>query len=498
MQRAEAAGFEGEVDLASVADLIDRELRTDSLARGFLSGAVTFCELVPMRSIPFEVVCLIGMNDDAFPRVDRRPDFDLIGQHRRWGDRSRRDDDRYMFLEAVLSARRRLYLSYQGQSVQTQEAIPPSVVVQELLDTLNDSFTVAGPDGCAADSTIRRHPLQAFSPNYFQGESGTIRSYSRAAYRGALALVEEPQAPPPFVTRAVERGEDQVVQLDEVVRFFENPTRAFLQNQLRLFLGRDQTTLSTREPVDLNALERWKVADPILRRLLDGRPVAFENVARLGELPAGALGRREFDHLLVSARQIASEAGPVRSFEAVEVDLTLGEERLLGVLPRVGESGQDYYQYSNLGGRQELALWIRHLAYCLARPESVRKSRLFGRSGSDAAAVVELEAVADADAVLSDLLGLYRSGLERPLPLFEQASRAYARAIAAGKEPAAARSAAEARFGGDRGDVRDVYVRQLYGEDSPFSSSAPAAERAATVATTVYGRFLAAAETRRL
>ena len=33
------------------------------------AGPINFCTLMPMRSIPFKVVCLLGMNDGVYPRT---------------------------------------------------------------------------------------------------------------------------------------------------------------------------------------------------------------------------------------------------------------------------------------------------------------------------------------------------------------------------------------------------------------------------------------------
>lgn len=112
----------------------------ESGAARFLGGGVTCCAMVPMRSIPFPVVCLIGMNDDAYPRPHRPVSFDLMADRFRRGDRSRRQDDRYLFLETLLSARRCFYLSYVGQNIRDNTILPPSVLVGELLDTLDRGF----------------------------------------------------------------------------------------------------------------------------------------------------------------------------------------------------------------------------------------------------------------------------------------------------------------------------------------------------------------------
>lgn len=128
-QSATQAGFCEPVPLAVIQSCLRRSLETPEWSTRFLTGGVTFGAMVPMRSIPFEVVCLIGMNYDHFPRLRRALSFDLMTQASRPGDRSRRDDDRYLFLESLLSARSCLSLSYIGRSIRDNSSLPPSVLV---------------------------------------------------------------------------------------------------------------------------------------------------------------------------------------------------------------------------------------------------------------------------------------------------------------------------------------------------------------------------------
>jgi exodeoxyribonuclease V gamma subunit len=141
-----------------------------------------------MRSIPFKVIALLGINDGEFPKIDRNPTFDLLSQHYHKGDRSRRADDRYQFLEILLSARQRLIMTYIGQSISQNTPIPPSVIISELLEVLQDSYALENP-------TIKE-PLQAFSSRYFDGSSAQLINYSASDLETANAIA----APKPPVT----------------------------------------------------------------------------------------------------------------------------------------------------------------------------------------------------------------------------------------------------------------------------------------------------------
>ncbi|HET6488594.1 MAG TPA: exodeoxyribonuclease V subunit gamma, partial [Syntrophales bacterium] len=167
--RQAQAGFDERFGAGVLKAHLEEALQEVGFGFGFLTGGVTFCAVLPMRSIPFRVICLIGLDDGAYPRQTRVPGFDLMKDHPRPGDRSRRLDDRYLFLEALLSAREKLYISYTGQSIQDNGVRPPSVLVSELVDYINQGFEIPGVKDIR-DAIIVKHRLQAFSPQYFRGE----------------------------------------------------------------------------------------------------------------------------------------------------------------------------------------------------------------------------------------------------------------------------------------------------------------------------------------
>ena len=195
---AERAGFEQPVELSVVLEQLSRDLSEDHFGAGYLTGGITFCALKPMRSIPAKVICLLGMNDRSFPRTSPQLSFDLMAQKRRLGDRSSREDDRYLFLETLISARERLYISYVGQSIKDNSEAPPSVLVSELLDYVAQGFELKGKD-IIEDHVLTRHRLQAFSTAYF--ERGRLFSYSRENLKASQVLSPERKSPGDFVPR---------------------------------------------------------------------------------------------------------------------------------------------------------------------------------------------------------------------------------------------------------------------------------------------------------
>ncbi|MDH3589419.1 MAG: exodeoxyribonuclease V subunit gamma, partial [Gammaproteobacteria bacterium] len=171
------AGHDEAIGIDVALDWIRARLDSNASVRGFLGHGVTFAGIVPMRSVPFRVVCLIGLDGDAFPRIERPPGFDLIAREPRRGDRSRRDDDRQAFLECLLNTRDTFYVGYVGRGARDDTPLPPSVLVSELVDYCNRSFVM--PDGRpAGDSLITLHRVQSFSARYFDGSDPALFTYT--------------------------------------------------------------------------------------------------------------------------------------------------------------------------------------------------------------------------------------------------------------------------------------------------------------------------------
>ena len=242
---------------------------------------MTFCQLVPMRSIPFKVVCLLGMNDGAFPANDVALSFDVMARHPRLGDRSRRDDDRQLFLEALLSARQRLQISYVGQSIHDGKALAPSVLVTELIDHVTRSFCLPANASSVGFSEhakrmearlLLRHPLQAFSPRYFGADADRrLFSYASGHCSGASQLSAE-RWPRPVFWSALQPPPPSAAEvgLSQLEAALVHPLRMFAQQRLGLYLGDDLTPLLDREPLELDHLDALEpghgAADALARR----------------------------------------------------------------------------------------------------------------------------------------------------------------------------------------------------------------------------------------
>ena len=426
-ESAGKAGFEEAMELTVVRSWLSSRLSQEEKGFGFLTGAVTFCAMLPMRSIPFRVVALIGMNDNAFPRQSRPPGFDLIARHPARGDRSLRDEDRYLFLECLLSARDSLYLSYVGQSVKDNGVIPPSVLVSEFLDAIEVGFSA---EQGVERRLITRHRLQAFSRSYFSAGS-PLFSYSGENCEALNQAVCNPQERTLFVSAPLPEPPPEMRELTlaQLLRFFGNPARYLLENRLEIRLGELSSQLEEREAFDLDRLEGYGLNQELLEKCLAGgdcRDLLAVSRCR-GLLPPARHGELVFEGALKEVELLAAKIGAHTAgwqrLEPVVFEESIGDFRLSGKLDGIWTAHKISYRCAKLKAKDELRAWIEHLVLNAFAPEGYPRESLLVMTDE----VVGFAPVEQAAVMLASLLDLYWQGLKMPLRYFPASSREYLR-----------------------------------------------------------------------
>jgi exodeoxyribonuclease V gamma subunit len=467
-QEAQEAGFEGRICFSLVRQRL-AELLESPNSLGFLGGGVNFCALAPMRSLPFRVICLLGMNDGVFPRRQPAYGFDLMSGDFRFGDRSRRADDRYLFLETLISARERLYISYVGRSQRDNSPLPPAVVVDELRDTLRQMI---GDEGLSA--ITRQHPLQPFSPDYFRDQPGLF-CYSPLRREAAMRVGRGAAAERPLLSSPLsDQTEIASPTLEALIHFFINPPRAFVRERLMLDLAAADGLPDEREPFALERFDRLDLERQLVDALLqEASPEAlFASIDAAGNLPHGHAGERDFQHMLLRATSLSERVKLSRGVDTpvtLELDLELESTRLTGRLQQVTRSGLLAYTTESFYPYQLLQHWIRHLAL-----------NLDGEAGVDPATrLLEgareglLRPVENPREHLELLLHHYRWGHTRPLPFYPATSWAYMEGLKAGDDTRAMDRACSKWYGNRYlpGDGEKPYNRLLWPQGSLFSDA---------------------------
>ena len=453
-RQQELSGFVEAIPLAVLLERLAPALEEDLYNSGFLTGGVTFCGLKPMRSIPFKIVCLVGMDDSAFPRPVHHLSFDLMAKQPRLGDRSTREDDRYLFLETILSARAKLYLSYVGQSARDNSEAPPSVLVSELLDYLAQGFVLAdgarvsppaarttttdapaaagdtrapNPTQALLHHVVTHHRLQAFSEEYFK-PGARLFSYSRENSQASAATRQARQNPPSFITQPLGEADSEFrhVTLDDFAAFFANPAKFFLNRRLKIFLPDAAEELDESEPFVLNALESHQLKQTLLQRKLAQLELepARALASAAGSLPLGTVGATDYRRTCARVEKFFERLHPRLPSPPpapIDLQLTLGSFQLTGRIVEQTSAGPLLYRCARTKARDVLRAALLHLAANVAQPG--RTTTLLGEDG-----VRVYAPPTDAAASLQDLLEIYWEGLRAPLKFFPQSALAFAEA----------------------------------------------------------------------
>ena len=421
-----AAGFSETIPAETVRLHLETILAGREGGQLFLSGRVTFCNMVPMRSVPFRVIWLLGMNDADFPRGQHPPAFDLMARQPRLGDRNRRHDDRYLFLEALLSARDILAISWVGRNLRDESASPPATVVCELQDVLDAYWT--SPSGKASEQLTTHHPMQPFSHRCFDGTPPT------ASFNPSWLPSSLQQDPPPFLPAPLPAPvETERIELLQLVRFWNNPVRFFVEQTLGLRVHDEGYGLDASEPFALDHLDQYLLRRDTIAGLLAGTEPEriLAHLSASGHLPQAGFARVHFDRLLHEAAGFATRLRPLLAApqSPIEVDLTLGGICLSGRIANLFQAGRIDWSSGQRKAGQLMALWIQHLVLHLAAPANLAGRSILVTRGTDGLEeVFQLGPVTDASSHLQFLLDGYQQGLTRPLPFFPRTSLAWAEA----------------------------------------------------------------------
>jgi exodeoxyribonuclease V gamma subunit len=434
-RNAQVAGFESPLSPEVVRAHFTRVLGEADTRAPLLTGGVSFARMVPMRLLPFRVICLLGMNDGEFPRRDpasglNRLTAELGTPQRRHGDRSTREDDRYLFLQLFAAAQDAFYLSWLGRHPVDDSAREASSVVTELLAAAAAQHHGAGS---AVRDLVLVHPLQPFAAAAFgqcrpDGSSDPRQFSYRSQWHAAAArLAGTRRAQSPWIESGTSlppiTSAERELPLDALRRFLLDPTGQFLRQRLALRLPERVEAEEDIEPLDppQRGAARLRLQRSVFEAGLAGetRKAMQDRLQAQGLLPSGALGGRvlervrgELEPYLDAYARWRAESSAQSCLLAVEIDGLRLHGRLEGVHPQ----GLARLRFDEPNGPSIL----RHgLDWLLASAAGAGlglyefhwiKSQ--GAGPHHRAAIVPEQAIE----ALRCLLALRREGLQAPLP----------------------------------------------------------------------------------
>ncbi|MDI6745596.1 MAG: exodeoxyribonuclease V subunit gamma [Rhodocyclaceae bacterium] len=421
---ARTARCEARLPLAVMLRELDVALAERAPARAFASGAATIAALLPGRPLPARVLCLVGMNDGAWPRPATPVSFDLIARHPRPGDRNHRGEERYAFLEMLLCAGDALVVTYTGRDPRSNVEFPPAAPLAEVIDTL------ATMTGLSATALVVQHPLQPFSAAYFDQSAPLLFSFDAeqcGAICAAGATHAERSARPFLGGMPVHvPAAGELIELPRLQHFFDHPVRFYLREQLGIHLEESEELLEIHEPFVTDNLDNYRLREAHFAGL-KASATAEETTQLLrarGWLPHGVAGgiasaaaHEEAGTLWQSAHAWAT----AEALPPVELRFDSGQTVLSGRLDHLTPNGLWRLRFGSTRPQDRLRLWIDHLLLQLAAPPGVvKQSVLLANDG-----VTVLAPLEDFAPHLTELLALYRQGQSAPMPFYPRTAWAW-------------------------------------------------------------------------
>ncbi|BBY07139.1 exodeoxyribonuclease V subunit gamma [Mycobacterium noviomagense] len=425
--------------LPDIRALLSGHLAGRPTRANFRTGTLTVCTMVPMRSVPHRVVCLVGLDDGVFPRINAPDGDDVLARCPMTGERDIRSEDRQLLLDAICAATETLVITYTGADEHSGHERPPAVPLAELLDTLDQ--TTSQP---VRDQILIRHPLQPFDRrNVAPGAlvPGRPFTFDPTALTAAAAATGKRCASKPFITEPLPAPPGDDVMLADLMEFFKDPVKGFFR-ALDYTLPWDVDTVKDAMPVEVDPLEEWTVGDRMLHDMLRGMDAdtAAQFEWRRGTLPPERLGWRKAKQIRDRAANLARAARCERQEEPraqdVAVDVGAGRQ-LTGTVTTVFGDRIVEVTYSKLGGKHLLQCWIQLLALAAHDPSRCWTALCIGRRDEDADRIKTqtLWAPHNALDILRDLISLHDAGRREPMPLPIRTSFAWAKARDSGTDP---------------------------------------------------------------
>ena len=496
---AEVAGHHDDVSFGVVRDWLETQLTDDGFGTGFLIGGMTVAALKPMRSIPFRIIAVVGLDDETFPRRDRRAAFDLLALERRVGDRDLRGDDRQLFLDLLLAALDRLILTFGGRAVHDNSRRAPSVVLDELLGHLDRRS-----GGAARKLIVVEHPLQPFAQAYFaHSDDPRLFTFSQAEARAALARSAQGDVDRPFVAGPIEAEAataPRELTLNDLADLWTNPSKYFCKRVLRLSLDAERDEVADEELFALDVMTQGLVKSRMLGAGLAGRRDPVRERRRLeaeGLLPPGELASSWYSMLSGGVDEVLARVPAAAPSAPFLIAIDHAEWRLTGRIDGIRGNVRVVARAGNIRPEHRIRAWVQHVAMCAARDAGIAglpdTTLLMGK---DAKNDQSIGAVPNAMAVLAGLIGELAGGRCAPLPFFPQAGWAWFEAVrptpgkkprkgAAPKDPIALAKAAYAKQPSDwdslGGDGEDAYVSLCFRGSDPMASRWREFERLASL-----------------
>ncbi|WWO98002.1 MAG: exodeoxyribonuclease V subunit gamma [Candidatus Dasytiphilus stammeri] len=378
-------------------------------------SSIHFCSLISSFYIPpVKIVCLLGMNDSLYPRILIPRALNLMRHQPQCGDCNPRDEDRYFFLETLLSAQNQFYVSYVGRSVEDNKEILPSMLVSELIDYIAQNYCLQGTQTFDVDTSAKlvREHLQCIHTIF------DIERFISYSQKNEKIKAHQTQ----YLKTTKIKSVINEINISQLLQFWQHPARAFFNMRLGVKFDWIKPIIPNIEPV-VDCFNYYKMNKKLLNLLIKGNDTRHLLLAKSSvKLPLGAFGELLWHKQQVAMKELAQR---IRQYYCPgvnqEINFTIAGVRLHGLLSHVQSDGLVRWRPAPLNFNDGLVLWLEHLIYCFIN--GAGNSRMFGKQNTQWH-FMSLS-TREATAWLTHFIQGYQSGICTPLLLLPKTGGAW-------------------------------------------------------------------------
>ncbi|MDY0362431.1 MAG: exodeoxyribonuclease V subunit gamma [Desulforegulaceae bacterium] len=436
-EEALASNSQIKVPFSVMYQRIEKIVSSSSSGYGFLDGRLTFCAMLPMRSIPFQMIAVCGLNEGDFPRSYFPPNFDLMARFPKKGDRHIRDDDKYLFLETIISARKYLYLSYIGNDIKTDSIIPPSSVLSEFTDYIEDNFI---SDKNIIKQITRNHFAPSFSSAYFKFDNpleadsnGSVFSYSKRFMELSKDIFSEKKANFIFNDEPLKRAEESLsdfIDINSITGFFKNPQRFYLKiNSIET--GTNFEFFEDREIFNPDGLLNYLISNDLLNMFLKGNDEEICQMIMKSRnlLPYGKTGIIFYNKL---KEEILFFLSILKTYlvnmKKISLDVNFENTRVKGSID-LYDGDIVLFRYGKIKPVNMIELWIKHNFVLFSENNDFNNNSIFAGAEKNLFTMLKFNEVEKNKEYLENLISLYQKGSITPLCFDPDLSYEYANSL---------------------------------------------------------------------
>ncbi len=257
------------IESAVVSDILKGVLSRKSGRFGHRTGNITISALEPMRAIPHKIIIIMGIDESVFPRRKKRNGFSLIHEKHYIGDPNVSDKDRYSLLEAVISARSKLMITWNGRNEKSGEITKPGNPIQQLIQYLKNELGEESFKGmlrvAPASSTDEKNFIKSNTSNPLSCDSKYLKA-RQILNENHNHVIEAIGMPLSWDMNTLERKD--ILCYEDVQKWLIKPQLTWLTNK-KLYPNQSKQEIKDIESLDLNELDKYTIINNILMGIID-------------------------------------------------------------------------------------------------------------------------------------------------------------------------------------------------------------------------------------